>query len=122
MTRESSLPLEGGAQRLLIHWNRLRPERTGLLPPYPNPFNPEAWIPFQLVEDSEVTVEIYDMSGELVRRLPLGRLPSGFYTRRGNAAYWDGRNSLGEPVASGLYLVLFRAGSRVGTRRILLLK
>ena len=81
----------------------LTPRETALLPNYPNPFNPETWIPYQLAEDANVTLTIYDINGARVRRLEMGYQPAGYYTDRANAAYWDGRNSSGELVASGAY-------------------
>lgn len=80
------------------------PTMTRLLANYPNPFNPETWIPFQLAEDANLVIRIYDSAGRLTRKLDLGFRSAGVYTSRGTAAYWDGRNDLGERVASGLYL------------------
>ncbi|GIX07013.1 MAG: hypothetical protein KatS3mg115_1416 [Candidatus Poribacteria bacterium] len=102
--------------------NGLRPTRTALLPNYPNPFNPETWIPFLLAEPSEVTLTIYNATGEVVRRLSLGYRDPGSYTDRQRAARWDGRNALGEPVASGVYFVTLRAGSQIVTRKIVVAK
>ncbi len=79
------------------------PTQNLLLQNYPNPFNPETWIPYQLSEDSQVSVSIYDTTGQLVRTLSLGFQSAGFYNSQGRAAYWDGRNTLGERVASGIY-------------------
>ena len=98
------------------------PERSLLLPNYPNPFNPETWIPYQLAVSAEVSLMIYDIDGRLVRRLALGHQASGFYTARERAAYWDGRNTVGEPVASGLYFYTLTAGDFSATRRMLILK
>ena len=81
----------------------LTPQETRLLPNYPNPFNPETWIPYQLAKAAEVTVSIYSIDGKLVRRLALGYLPAGMYQRQSRAAYWDGNNEVGETVASGVY-------------------
>ena len=80
-----------------------QPEQNLLLQNYPNPFNPETWIPYQLSEDSPVSISIYDTTGKLVRTLSLGFQSAGFYNSQGRAAYWDGRNALGERVASGIY-------------------
>ena len=80
-----------------------KPKQNQLLPNYPNPFNPETWIPYQLSEDSPVSISIYDTTGNLIRTLSLGFQSAGFYTNRQQAAYWDGRNALGERVASGIY-------------------
>ena len=80
-----------------------QPKQNLLLQNYPNPFNPETWIPYQLSEDSLVSISIYDTTGKLVRTLSLGFQSAGFYNSQGHAAYWDGRNALGERVASGIY-------------------
>ena len=85
------------------------PEETNLLSNYPNPFNPETWIPYQLATDTNVQILIYDTRGTIVRRLELGYQPRGYYTGRSRAAYWDGRNGLGEPVASGIYFYQLQA-------------
>jgi hypothetical protein len=77
--------------------------RTTLFQNYPNPFNPETWIPYQLKNDSNITIRIMDIQGRLVRQIDLGNKPAGVYISRDNAAYWDGRNSLGEKVSSGIY-------------------
>ena len=87
-------------QQLLI---ALTPKETALLANYPNPFNPETWIPYHLAKDANVTLHIYSVNGTLVRTLTLGHQPAGMYQTRSRAAYWDGRNVFGEPVASGVY-------------------
>ena len=98
------------------------PNETALLPNYPNPFNPETWIPYQLAKDADVTVTIYDVRGGIVRRLALGHQPPGFYYDRGRAVHWDGRNALGEQVASGLYFYTFTAGDFTATQKLLIRK
>ena len=98
------------------------PEQSLLLQNYPNPFNPETWIPYQLAEDTSVSVSIYDTTGQLVRTLALGFQAAGFYNSQGRAAYWDGRNSVGEPVASGLYFYTLTAGDFTATRKMLIRK
>ena len=98
------------------------PKQSLLLQNYPNPFNPETWIPYQLSEDSPVSVSIYDTTGKLVRTLRLGFQSAGFYNNRERAAYWDGRNALGEPVASGVYFYQLVTSSFQQTRRMLILK
>ncbi len=98
------------------------PDYSALLPNYPNPFNPETWIPFQLAESSRVTVTVYNAAGQTVRVLELGQLPAGTYHSRSKAAYWDGRNALGERVASGLYFYRIEAGSFSQLRRMVILK
>ena len=99
-----------------------QPTEHLLLQNYPNPFNPETWIPYQLSEDSEVSISIYGTTGALVRTLSLGYQSAGFYNSQGRAAYWDGRNALGEPVASGVYFYKLSAGEFAATRRMLILK
>ena len=100
----------------------LTPKETALLPNYPNPFNPETWIPYQLAEDSVVALAIYDSSGRMVRRLNLGHRLAGYYADRGNAAYWDGCNGYGEQVASGVYFYRLSAGAYSATRKMLIRK
>ncbi len=100
----------------------LLPKETALLPNYPNPFNPETWIPYQLANTSEVTITIYDVRGIPVRQLNLGHQHAGYYTNRSRAAYWDGRNEIGERVASGIYFYQFRADTISHLRKMLVLK
>ena len=106
-------------QRLLA---LLMPETTGLLMNYPNPFNPETWIPYQLAASAEVTLRIYAVSGTLVRTLHLGHQSAGIYQERSRAAYWDGKNELGESVASGIYFYTLTAGDFTATRKMLIRK
>ena len=89
---------------------------------YPNPFNPETWIPFSLSTDSEVTVEVYRLDGTLVRTIGLGLMEAGEYTSRDDAVHWDGRNDTGERVASGVYFYRLVAGSYSEARRLVILK
>jgi subtilisin family serine protease len=89
---------------------------------FPNPLNPDTWIPYQLVEASDVIILIHDVSGQLVRKLALGKQPAGFYTTRDKAAYWDGRDESGEKAASGLYFYTIRAGRFTATRKMILVK
>lgn len=98
------------------------PEQTVLLSNYPNPFNPETWIPYKLATPAEVTVAIYAADGKLVRTLALGHQPAGVYQRKSRAAYWNGKNEQGEPVASGVYFYTLTAGDFTATRRLLVLK
>ena len=100
----------------------LMPEVTALLANYPNPFNPETWIPYQLADPAEVTVSIYSADGKLVRRLALGQRPAGVYQGKDRAAYWDGRNAQGEPVASGVYFYTLQAGEFSATRKMVIRK
>ena len=100
----------------------LIPKETALLPNYPNPFNPETWIPYQLAEPTDVTLTIYAVDGQVVRRLSLGHQHTGTYQSKSRAVYWDGRNALGEPVASGLYLYTLTAADFTATRKMLIRK
>ena len=100
----------------------LTPKKTALLPNYPNPFNPETWIPYHLSNDADVQIEIYNIKGVLVRRLDFGHQMAGYYTDRTKAAYWDGKNEFGEPVASGLYFYTLTAGDFSATRKMLIRK
>ena len=100
----------------------LTPKETALLPNYPNPFNPETWLPYQLAESAAVTVRIYAANGSLVRMLALGLQPAGIYEGRSRAAYWDGKNAQGEPVASGVYFYTLSAGEFSATRKMVIRK
>ena len=100
----------------------LIPQETVLLPNYPNPFNPETWIPYRLSHASDVDITIYDTRGMVVRRLDLGHQMAGYYTDRTKAAYWNGRNESGESVASGIYFYQLRAGDYTALRRMVILK
>ena len=98
------------------------PKDTQLLANYPNPFNPETWIPYQLAEAAGVTVTIYNLHGLVVRNLDFGHQTAGIYQDKSRAAYWDGRNAVGEPVASGLYFYTLTAGNFTATRKMLIRK
>ena len=98
------------------------PSETKLLLNYPNPFNPETWIPYQLAEATQVTVMIHTMNGSLVRTLELGHQAAGTYKSKSQAAYWDGRNEFGEQVASGLYFYTLTAGDFSATHKMLVRK
>ena len=100
----------------------LVPEETAVLTNYPNPFNPETWIPYELATPAEVTLRIYAVEGALVRRLVLGHRAAGIYHSKSRAAYWDGRNAQGEKVASGVYFYTFSAGDFEATRKMLVRK
>ena len=99
-----------------------QPNTTALLSNFPNPFNPETWIPYQLREAADVQISIYDPRGVLVRQLSLGHQVAGQYLSRSRAAFWDGRNEVGEPVASGLYFYTLTAGDFSATRKMLIVK
>ena len=96
----------------------LPPKESALLPNYPNPFNPETWIPYQLAEGADVAIEIYSTSGRLIRVLELGYRNAGVHTTKQKAAYWDGRNDHGEPVSSGIYFYRIKAGSFTRMRKL----
>ena len=98
------------------------PSETALLPNYPNPFNPETWIPYRLAESADVTLSIYSADGKLVRTLALGHQPAGIYENKSRAAYWDGRNAVGERVASGLYFYTLTAADFAATGKMLIMK
>ena len=100
----------------------IRPDATQLLANYPNPFNPETWIPYQLATDTDVAIRIYDTQGSLVRSLELGHQRAGIYTGRGRAAYWDGRNDVGERVASGIYFYQLQADGLSYLRKMVIVK
>ena len=100
----------------------LTPKETLLLANYPNPFNPETWIPYQLATPADVTLRIYAVDGTLVRTLSLGHKAVGIYQTRSRAAYWDGKNELGEPVASGVYFYTLTADDFTATRKMLIRK
>ena len=109
MTRESSEASPSAAP--------LSSTETALLPNYPNPFNPETWIPYQLSMDAEVVLTIYDTKGQAVRTLSLGHQSAGVYQSRERAAYWDGHNQQGETVASGIYFYTLTAGDFTATHK-----
>ena len=100
----------------------LIPEESALLPNYPNPFNPETWIPYQLAKPGDVTLTVYSSTGEVVRQFSLGYQLSGTYQSRIRAAYWDGKNQFGESVASGIYFYTFTAGDFTATRKMVIQK
>ncbi len=93
-----------------------------LLQNYPNPFNPDTWIPFKLAQSVPVTINICDTKGQLVRTLHIGNKGAGVYVTKEKAAYWDGMDSLGEKVASGVYYYTLQAGEFRATRKMLILK
>ena len=99
-----------------------KPLDTRLHANYPNPFNPETWIPYQLAENSDVTIRIYDASGHIVRTLFAGHQTAGYYLSRGEAVYWDGKNESGEQVASGVYICELETPTFKQTSRLVILK
>ena len=98
------------------------PKESALLANYPNPFNPETWIPYKLAKDADVTMRIYNVTGQLVKTLELGHKESGFYLSKEKTAYWNGRNEAGEKVASGIYFYTIHAGNFTATKRMILVK
>ena len=102
--------------------NTASPKETALLPNYPNPFNPETWIPYDLAEDADVRIHIYNLKGQSIRQLKVGFQTAGTYRTRSRAAYWDGRNAAGEPVASGVYFYTLQGGGFKATRQMVILK
>ena len=106
-------------QQLLV---TARPEKTQLLANYPNPFNPETWIPYELATDTHVKITIYNTQGVVIRTLQFGHQSAGYYTGRDRAAYWDGRNALGEQVASGLYFYQLETDEMSSLRKMVILK
>ena len=114
------------ALRILTYLHQLivmaRPEKTQLLANYPNPFNPETWIPYELATDTTVKITIYNTHGVVIRTLALGHQSAGYYTGRDRAAYWDGRNALGEQVASGIYFYQFETDEMSSMRKMVILK
>ena len=98
------------------------PTSTQLLANYPNPFNPETWIPFQLSQDAEVRLTIYNVTGNAIRQIQLGYLTAGTYSQTEKAIYWDGKTETGEAVSSGTYFYQLQAGDYTGTRKMVILK
>ena len=114
------------AMRTLVYLQQLivmaRPEKTQLLANYPNPFNPETWMPYELATDTNVKLTIYNAQGVVIRVLHLGQQSAGYYTDRERAAYWDGRNALGEQVASGIYFYQLETDDMSSLRKMVILK
>ena len=119
---DGSLAFKQGIENLQALLRSLIPKETALFRNYPNPFNPETWVPYHLAEPADVTLTIYDTNGAVVRRFDLGYQRAGYYTNRSKAVYWDGRNATGESVASGTYFYHLRAGEHSQTRRLVILK
>ena len=113
------LPIES-REKQIVEWGQVKQNR--LLQNYPNPFTPETWIPFELANESAVTIRIYAPTGKVVRVLPLGTLPAGDYSSQSQAVYWDGRNEMGESVGSGIYLYTINAANFSATRKMLIRK
>jgi hypothetical protein len=93
-----------------------------LLQNFPNPFNPETWIPFHLGNDTDVTIRIFDIRGQEVRTIHLGQMPAGQYATKGKAVLWDGRDSYGQEVSSGIYFYSLTAGKFHATKKLTIIK
>ena len=100
-------------------YHSMPPKRSALLQNFPNPFNPETWLPYSLAEEADVTIRIYDVQGRLIRALDLGHQSAGFYLGKGKAGYWDGRNEAGEEISSGTYFYTIKAGSFAATKKMI---
>ena len=109
-------------QRLERRLREPAPKRTVLLANYPNPFNPETWLPYRLAKPADVTLTIYATNGQVVRTLALGHQPTGNYLNRARAAHWDGKNAFGEPITSGVYFYTLTADDFSATRKMLVVK
>jgi hypothetical protein len=101
---------------------RIIPKHSQLMQNWPNPFNPETWIPFQLSKGADVTITIYDVHGRAVRRFDLGYIPAGIYSTQSNAIHWNGTNDNGERVSSGVYFYHIQAGEFSASRKMAILK
>ena len=99
-----------------------KPDTTALLANYPNPFNPETWIPYQLAGPSHISITIYDIRGNVVRELSLGMKSAGYYTNKARAAYWDGRNMYGERVSGGVYFYQFKTDRMSALQKMVIVK
>ena len=113
------LPVESRGNQI-VTWGQGK--QNLLLQNYPNPFTPESWIPFQLANESTVTIRIYASTGQVVRVLPLGTMPAGDYSSQSQAAYWNGKNEMRETAGSGIYLYSIYAGNFSATRKMLIRK
>ena len=107
---------------LQLNVGDVRPKDTILAQNFPNPFNPETWIPYQLSEPADVSISIHNIAGQLVRTLDLGLQPVGSYMTPATAAYWDGKNAVGERVSSGIYFYTLQTAEFAATRRMVILK
>ena len=119
---DGSLAFQLGIAKLERLLDEMIPDETALLANYPNPFNPETWIPYYLAHNADVMLTIYNIKGMVMRQLSLGYQQAGYYTDRTKAAYWDGHNNLGEPVGSGVYFYQLQAGDYSATLKMVILK
>ena len=122
LENDGSIAFQRGIANLQRLLASLIPERTVLLANYPNPFNPETWIPYHLANPSDVQITIYDTRGSIIRRLELGHQHLGYYATKDRAAYWDGRNDIGERVANGIYFYQLQADQLSFLRKMVILK
>ena len=122
LENDGSIAFQRGIANLQRLLASLIPEKTVLLANYPNPFNPETWIPYHLANPSDVQITIYNTRGSIIRCLELGHQHPGYYATKHRAAYWDGKNDLGESVASGVYFYTLTAGDFTATRKMLIMK
>ena len=122
LENDGSIAFQHGIENLQRLLALLIPEETKLLANYPNPFNPETWIPYHLANARDVTITIYDARGAVVCQLDLGHQREGYYTHRSRAAYWDGRNDVGERVASGIYFYQLQVDNVSRLRKMVILK
>ena len=122
IANDGSIAFQQGIENLQRLLASLIPEKTALLANYPNPFNPETWVPYHLSKSAEVTLTIYTTNGTVVRTLTLGHQPAGIYKTQNRAAHWNGKNEQGELVSSGIYFYTLTAGDFTATRKMLILK
>jgi hypothetical protein len=118
----TNVTLQSGIRFLEQLLQVLIPQQTELLPNFPNPFNPETWIPYRLAEDGFVTLKIYDQSGVVIRKFDVGHKTAAVYETRSSAIHWNGRNEVGDKVASSIYFYTLTAGDFSATRKMLILK
>ncbi len=122
LENDGSIAFQRGIANLQRLLASLIPEKTVLLANYPNPFNPETWIPYHLADPSDVRITIYDTRGSIIQRLELGHQHPGYYVTKNRAAYWDGRNEVGERVANGIYFYQLQADQLSFLRKMVILK
>ena len=101
---------------------RVIPSTFALLQNFPNPFNPDTWLPYKLASASPVSISIYNAKGQLIRTLHFGNKNAGVYVTKGKAAYWDGKDNVGEKVASGVYFYTFQSEEFTATRKMVIMK
>ena len=124
MNRERSISLPAGEHKLRLTLEAFDtlPKRTQLLANYPNPCNPETWIPYRLSKDSDVTLVIYDVLGKEVRRFHLRGQLAGEYQDKETSIYWDGKNKVGETVSSGIYFYSLSAAGISKSRKLVIIR